>query len=188
MILILTYISHSRYKASNIRCFASTRVCKAWSPSIPGGDIPILRYLHLVSCFPFPFGLTINSHRSQTSWVWLETKLVELGMLGGHHSYEVKRSDTTILWPFHNYIQISFGDTCSTRPRLNFEIDIAQHPYLFLQYLIKPACSLCFRNGKANSINTPWRRSKLSGTIFRSCESYPRHFVPSKLSSQPPRH
>ncbi|KAI0690580.1 HAD IIID h [Cytidiella melzeri] len=26
---------------------------------------------------------------SQTSWVWLETKLVELGMLGGPHNYQV---------------------------------------------------------------------------------------------------
>jgi len=27
--------------------------------------------------------------RSQTSWVWLETKLVELGMIGGGRNYEV---------------------------------------------------------------------------------------------------
>lgn len=27
--------------------------------------------------------------RSQTSWIWLETKLVELGMLGGPHNYQV---------------------------------------------------------------------------------------------------
>ncbi|EPS99032.1 hypothetical protein FOMPIDRAFT_1061039 [Fomitopsis schrenkii] len=26
---------------------------------------------------------------SQTSWIWLETKLVELGMIGGGHSYEI---------------------------------------------------------------------------------------------------
>ncbi|KAK7694025.1 hypothetical protein QCA50_003601 [Cerrena zonata] len=26
---------------------------------------------------------------SQTSWIWLETKLVELGMLGGHHNYQI---------------------------------------------------------------------------------------------------
>ena len=27
--------------------------------------------------------------RSQTSWVWLETKLVELGMVGSDRSYKV---------------------------------------------------------------------------------------------------
>ncbi|KAJ3488987.1 hypothetical protein NLI96_g2461 [Meripilus lineatus] len=26
---------------------------------------------------------------SQTSWMWLEAKLVELGMVGGHHNYEI---------------------------------------------------------------------------------------------------
>jgi hypothetical protein len=28
-------------------------------------------------------------NRSQTSWIWLETKLVELGMIGGVYSYQV---------------------------------------------------------------------------------------------------
>ena len=27
--------------------------------------------------------------RSQTSWIWLETKLVELGMVGAQSGYEV---------------------------------------------------------------------------------------------------
>lgn len=33
--------------------------------------------------------LTSVYSRSQTSWVWLETKLVELGMLGGVRNYRV---------------------------------------------------------------------------------------------------
>ncbi|KAI0282703.1 HAD IIID h [Russula brevipes] len=34
---------------------------------------------------------------SQTSWVWLETKLIELGMLGGNQDYQVMQSIFTVL-------------------------------------------------------------------------------------------
>ncbi|KAI0722407.1 HAD subfamily IIID h [Fomitopsis betulina] len=33
---------------------------------------------------------------SQTSWIWLETKLVELGMIGGGHNYEVGAYQTNV--------------------------------------------------------------------------------------------
>jgi len=36
-----------------------------------------------------PRQFTQNLPRSQTSWIWLETKLVELGMVGAQRGYEV---------------------------------------------------------------------------------------------------
>lgn len=36
-----------------------------------------------------PCQFTQKLPRSQTSWIWLETKLVELGMVGAQRSYEV---------------------------------------------------------------------------------------------------
>lgn len=38
------------------------------------------------------FRIITSCSRSQTSWVWLETKLVELGMLGGVRNYRVSYS------------------------------------------------------------------------------------------------
>lgn len=38
---------------------------------------------------PCPDQLADGFHRSQTSWIWLETKLVELGMLGSDRNYKV---------------------------------------------------------------------------------------------------
>ena len=34
-----------------------------------------------------------NNYRSQTSWIWLETKLVELGMVGSDKNYHVRTLD-----------------------------------------------------------------------------------------------
>ena len=36
--------------------------------------------------------------RSQTSWIWLETKLVELGMLGGVRNYRVRVSPVVLCY------------------------------------------------------------------------------------------
>ena len=33
---------------------------------------------------------SLQQRRSQTSWVWLETKLVELGMIGSNRNYHVR--------------------------------------------------------------------------------------------------
>jgi len=33
----------------------------------------------------------VLSFRSQTSWIWLETKLVELGMVGSDKNYKASR-------------------------------------------------------------------------------------------------
>ena len=37
----------------------------------------------------FLYYILLTPSRSQTSWMWLEAKLVELGMVGGHRNYEV---------------------------------------------------------------------------------------------------
>jgi hypothetical protein len=42
------------------------------------------RLLFQISIFPAEW-----LKRSQTSWIWLETKLVELGMIGSDHNYQV---------------------------------------------------------------------------------------------------
>lgn len=41
-----------------------------------------------------PFSSSHHGPRSQTSWIWLETKLIELGMLGGSQSYQVMHTST----------------------------------------------------------------------------------------------
>ena len=70
------------------------RGMRSTSPArILGSRIPILWYLYLVRCFEeeeSEIAWPLSVDRSQTSWVWLETKLVELGMLGGTHNYQVK--------------------------------------------------------------------------------------------------
>jgi hypothetical protein len=67
------------------------------------GEPPFM--LTVIAC------LTYFTHRSQTSWIWLETKLVELGMLGSDRNYKVP---TIITWGSMNISQlgrqISFGD------------------------------------------------------------------------------
>ena len=46
--------------------------------------------------------------RSQTSWIWLETKLVELGMIGEERDYKVL-AILLLLGVYLTYPQISFG-------------------------------------------------------------------------------
>ena len=53
-------------------------------------------------CFVPPF-------RSQTSWIWLETKLVELGMVGSDKNYKASLVIEDLLGEFLTYPQISFG-------------------------------------------------------------------------------
>lgn len=55
-------------------------------------------------CFFPPF-------RSQTSWIWLETKLVELGMVGSDKNYKASLAieDLESYSLFLTYPQISFG-------------------------------------------------------------------------------
>jgi len=67
----------------------------AGAPRIPGDGIPSLRYLHLVRAGEpdVRFDFHIDLHfRSQTSWIWLETKLVELGMVGSDKNYKASRA------------------------------------------------------------------------------------------------
>lgn len=71
---------------------------------------------------------------SQTSWVWLETKLVELGMLGGPHNY-----------------QISFGNAAIS---LSGIVKI-ERPVYSSQCWIRHPCSQCSRCEKASSISIP---------------------------------
>lgn len=48
-----------------------------------------LRLVHFPMFYVVPMPSKIPNSRSQTSWIWLETKLVELGMIGAHHNYQV---------------------------------------------------------------------------------------------------
>lgn len=81
------------YEAPYIWRSATAGMCEARATRVPGGCIPPLRHLHLVvwtQPSALSLSLTYARHfRSQTSWVWLETKLVELGMLGGVRNYRV---------------------------------------------------------------------------------------------------
>jgi len=48
-----------------------------------------MTYASGLSCFPMSDSSFIRCYRSQTTWVWLEAKLVELGMIGATRAYEV---------------------------------------------------------------------------------------------------
>lgn len=86
--------SYSRHETANVRVATSPGMRPATTPRVPRGCISILRYLHLVRLrnragYQSVIVLISENDRSQTSWIWLETKLVELGMLGGSHNYQV---------------------------------------------------------------------------------------------------
>ena len=58
----------------------------------------------MVPTVEFPSDGRIAVHcsvsRSQTSWVWLEAKLVELEMVGSDKNYKVGRSSDGEIYPF----------------------------------------------------------------------------------------
>ena len=66
--------------------------------------------MHLVSHLDPSFRISHEKIRSQTSWIWLETKLIELGMLGGSQSYQVMTLASLIRLSKRVFFsQISFG-------------------------------------------------------------------------------
>src|SRR5260221_14115861 len=119
--------------------------------------------MHLVRRLNPPFLVSHNGLRSQTSWIWLETKLIELGMLGGSQSYQV-----IILMSFFHLskrcpCQISFG-------KLWDSIGIAQYEDEYPQCWTKPLCSLYFPRGMGNHIVIMLSLYKSSGITSRNCE------------------
>lgn len=61
-------------------------------------------------------------YRSQTSWIWLETKLVELGMLGSDRNYKVRDHPRIGLQSLTGFDQISFGEILTRTPgKLNID-------------------------------------------------------------------
>jgi ubiquitin-like domain-containing CTD phosphatase 1 len=82
----------------------------------PYYDICIWR----VVCRPYHSRLTDGFCRSQTSWIWLETKLVELGMLGSDRNYKVQPLSLgdKDFWSYT--LQISFGNNSTVALVMNF--------------------------------------------------------------------
>src|SRR6266404_3447305 len=113
------------------------------------GYIPFLRYMHLVSHLDLPFRISHKAIRSQTSWIWLEAKLIELGMLGGSQSYQVILTHNlrllfVSLWVL--LFQISFG-------KLRQVVSIGHYEDQYSQFWIRLLCSLYFPKGTASRID-----------------------------------
>lgn len=90
---IFFFCSDFGYQTFNWRSVTPCRMCTAISPWIFRSRIPLLWYLYLVSLTTVKIGKQLrkgNALRSQTSWIWLETKLHELGMIGGNRQYKVR--------------------------------------------------------------------------------------------------
>jgi hypothetical protein len=86
--------SDTRYQTPHIRGAPSCRMRATGAPRISGDGIPLLRYLHMVRINQPKAGgsnFIALPFRSQTSWVWLEAKLVELEMVGSDKNYKASR-------------------------------------------------------------------------------------------------
>lgn len=75
--------------------------------------------LHMVSARRFLLHFrSILSFRSQTSWIWLETKLVELGMVGSSRNYQVNHIFVNLINPLsrsRRYHLVRSGKTMSPK-------------------------------------------------------------------------
>ena len=141
-------------------------MCSTSTAWVFDGHIPLLRYMHLVSHLVPPFHISHKKIRSQTSWIWLETKLIELGMLGGSQSYQVMTPTSSIRLPKGFIVfQISFG-------KLWQGVSIGHFENQYSQFWTRLLCSLYFPRGMASHIVTMLSLCKSSGTISLNCEPF----------------
>ena len=125
--------SHFGHETAYLRLITSCGMCEAWPPWIPGDYIPFLWHLHLVRfALPRERDFSQSISRSQTSWIWLETKLVELGMIGSTRNYQVFFSPAVMvarlltltpdfIW-YHHPLYFSYGWLRISSPRQDLHV------------------------------------------------------------------
>jgi len=107
--------------------------------------------------------------RSQTSWVWLETKLVELGMLGSDRNYKVRPSNSSVL--------------CSSR-KCDHRYHSVRSPVSLFAYANDYMRWLC---SSGQNLYVHGFHRKRQQTMFSSCQSPANNLEPLSTIVMPPR-